>query len=154
MKWVVAPAAAAYEEQLGLLPGELPVDKFWDTSISHPFGLLQSDGSAVICVARSKTEQGILNVQGCVPPSGSAVQVMSGNADTLLQAVDEEVGTSTEMLPEPGVLLAFSCAAREDLWPTCCRRTSTITGGRRKPTYLWYVLLWRVCTNSRCSCNS
>ncbi len=109
-------AAAAYEEQLGLLPGELPVDKFWDTSISHPFGLLQSDGSAVIRVARSKTEQGTLNVQGCVPPSGSAVQVMSGNADTLLQAVDEVVGTSTEMLPEAGVLLAFSCAARAKIF--------------------------------------
>ena len=105
-------AAVAYEEQLGLLPGELSVDKFWDTSISHPFGLLQSDGSAVIRVARSKTEAGTLNIQGCVPPSGSAVQVMSGTADTLLEVVDEVADLCTQMLPEAGVLLTFSCAAR------------------------------------------
>ena len=38
------PAAIAYEEQLGLAPGQLAADQFWGTSITHPFGLLQSDG--------------------------------------------------------------------------------------------------------------
>ena len=32
------PAGIAYEEQLGLEPGSLTVDNFWDTSIMHPFG--------------------------------------------------------------------------------------------------------------------
>ena len=107
------PAVLAYEEQLGLSPGELPADRFWDTSILHPFGLLQSDGTSVIRVARAKTAQGTLRIQGCVPPAGSAVQVMAGTIDTLLNVVEEVVATSLEKLPEAGVLLAFSCAARE-----------------------------------------
>ena len=106
------PAAAAYEEQLGLAPGQLPPDAFWETSILHPFGLLQADGSAVIRVARAKTEQGCLRIQGCVPPSGSAVQVMSGTTDSLLNIVEEVACAALESLPEPGVLLSFSCAAR------------------------------------------
>lgn len=106
------PAAQAYEEQLGLPAGELKPDRFWGTSILHPFGLLQSDGTTVIRVARSKNEQGTLNIQGCVPPAGSAVQVMSGNADTLLSVVEDVAISSLNPLPEAGVLLAFSCAAR------------------------------------------
>ncbi len=107
------PAVLAYEEQLGLAPGELPVEKFWDTSILHPFGLLQSDGTAVIRVARSKSPQGTLKIHGCVPPAGSAVQVMSGTTDTLLDVVEEVAATALAQLAEPGVLLAFNCAARE-----------------------------------------
>lgn len=107
------PAGLAYEEQLGLAPGELPAEKFWDTSILHPFGLLQSDGTAVIRVARSKSAQGALKIQGCVPPAGSAVQVMSGTVDSLLGVVEEVAAASLENHPEPGVLLSFSCAARE-----------------------------------------
>lgn len=106
------PAAVVYEEQLGLLPGQLNADKFWDTSLYHPFGLLQPDGSTVIRVARAKTDHGTLIIQGCVPPSGSAVQVMSGTADTLLHIVDEVARDALNAHPEPGVLLAFSCAAR------------------------------------------
>jgi hypothetical protein len=106
------PAAVAYEEQLGLAPGELPPEKFWDTSLYHPFGLLQSDGTAVIRVARAKTDNGTLRIQGCVPPGGSAVQVMSGSADTLLAVVGGVVHDTLGALPDPGVLLAFSCAAR------------------------------------------
>ena len=106
------PAALVYEEQLGLAPGQLSAEKFWETSICHPFGLVQSDGSTVIRMARSKTEQGALKIQGCVPPPGSAVQVMSGTLDKLLQIVDEVAITALKAHPQPGVLLAFSCAAR------------------------------------------
>jgi hypothetical protein len=106
------PAAVAYEEQIGLAPGQLSPDQFWGTSIYHPFGLLQGDGSTVIRVARSKTEQGVLKIQGCVPPSGSAVQVMSGTGDQLLDIVEEVARTALKAHPQPGVLLAFSCAAR------------------------------------------
>jgi hypothetical protein len=90
----------------------LSPEKFWDTSIYHPFGLLQTDGSWVIRVARSKTEQGTLRIQGCVPPSGSAVQVMSGTADTLLNIVEEVADTALRAHPDPAALLVFSCAAR------------------------------------------
>lgn len=107
------PAALAYEEQLGLPPGKLSAEEFWDTSIYHPFGLLQADGSSVIRVARSRTEQGALRIQGCVPPSGSAVQVMSGTPDTLLDIVEEVVNTSLSAQSDASALLVFSCAARK-----------------------------------------
>ena len=106
------PAAVAYEEQLGFAPGQLSADKFWGTSICHPFGLLQSDGSTVIRVARAKTEQGALSIVGCVPPSGSAVQVMTGTADTLLDIVEIVTAGALDACAEAGVLLVFSCAAR------------------------------------------
>ena len=110
------PAATAYEEQLGLAPGQLSAEDFWGTSICHPFGLLQADGSTIIRVARSKTADGALRIQGCVPPDGSAVQVMSGNADTLLGVVREVATKALAANPEPGVLLAFSCAARASIF--------------------------------------
>jgi hypothetical protein len=106
------PAAEAYEAQLGLSPGQLTPDNFWGTSIRHPFGLLQSDGSAVIRVARSKTPQGGLRIQGCLAPDGSAIQVMAGDTDSLLAVVDEVAEGTLATLPEPGVLISFSCAAR------------------------------------------
>ena len=106
------PAAVAYEEQLGLAPGQLSTDKFWDTSIVHPFGLLQSDGTFVIRVARSKTERGTLIIQGCVPPTGSAVQVMSSSTEALLDVANEVVHASLAQNHDAGVLLVFSCAAR------------------------------------------
>jgi hypothetical protein len=106
------PAATAYEEQLGLAPGQLSDEDFWGTSIWHPFGLLQADGSAIIRVARAKTPEGTLRIQGCVPPEGSAVQVMSGDTDSLLSVVAPVATAALAANPEPGVLLAFSCAAR------------------------------------------
>jgi hypothetical protein len=106
------PAAVAYEEQLGLKLGELSADQFWNISLYHPLGLLQPDGSTVIRMARARTENGTLRIQGCVPPSGSAVQVMSGSADTLLDIVEEVASNALSLSPDAGALLAFSCAAR------------------------------------------
>lgn len=106
------PAAIVYEEQLGLRPGQLTADAFWDTSIHHPFGLLQYDGTAVIRMARAKTARETLIIQGCSPPSGSAVQVMTGTADTLLGVTETVVGAALAGQAEAGVVLTFSCAAR------------------------------------------
>ena len=106
------PAAAVYEEQLGITPGGLHADKFWETSILHPLGLLQPDGSSVIRVARAMTPQRGLRIQGCVPPAGSAVQVMSGGTDALLGIVRGIAQSALGALPNPAVLLTFSCAAR------------------------------------------
>ena len=110
------PAAVAYEEQLGLAPGELSADRFWDTSIYHPFGLLQSDGSTVIRVPRAKLEHGALRIQGCIPPAGSAVQVMSSSVEALLDVTNEVASTALAAHPDAGALLAFSCAARMKLF--------------------------------------
>ena len=136
------PAALAYEEQLGLAPGQLSAEKFWETSICHPFGLVQCDGSTVIRMARSKTEQGALKIQGCVPPPGSAVQVMSGTLDKLLQIVDEVAITALKAHPQPGVLLAFSCAARAAIFgEQHVRRGSHAAGSGRRNTDIWNLLL-------------
>ncbi len=105
------PAAIVYEEQLGLAPGELAADKFWDTSVNHPLGLMQSDGTFIIRAARAKSSNGWLRIQGCVPQAGSAVQVMASSRDKLL-AVTEEVGAIARRREGTGALLAFSCAAR------------------------------------------
>lgn len=106
------PAATVYEEQLGIAPGQLSKEAFWGTSILHPLGLLQHDKSSVIRVARAKTEQGGLRIQGCVPSAGSAVQVMSGSRESLLGVVEGIARDALAANPHPGVLLAFSCAAR------------------------------------------
>lgn len=113
------PALVVYEEQLGLEPGTLKSENFWITSINHPFGLIQSDGSTVIRVARSITDQNSLRIQGCVPPTGSAVQVMEGSVESLLDIVQDVARSSLDPQPQAGVLLVFSCAAR-----------ATIFGGR------------------------
>jgi hypothetical protein len=110
------PAAAVYEEQLGMAPGELSAEGFWDTSILHPLGLLQPDGTTVIRVARSRTEQGHLAIQGCLPPAGGAVQVMTGSADSLLGIAEGVVGDALSARPGAGVLLTFSCAARATIF--------------------------------------
>jgi hypothetical protein len=107
------PAAVAYEEQLDLAPGKLSIENFWGTSIYHPLGMLQADGSTVIRVAREKTERGALRIQGCVPPSGSAVQVMTGTADTLLGIVEEVADIALKARSDAAALLVFSCAARK-----------------------------------------
>ncbi len=106
------PAAIAYEEQLGFSRGQLSADKFWETSITHPFGLLQADGTTVIRVARSKTEEGTLRIQGCVPPTGSVVHVMSSSHEALLEVADEVVRELLVNHQDAGALLIFSCAAR------------------------------------------
>ncbi len=106
------PAVAVYEEQLGLAPGELPAARFLEKSIRYPFGLLQPDGSTVIRLAISKTDDGQLNIHGCLPPPGSAVQVMTASIDALLRVGEEVVPEALAARPEAGVLLAFSCAAR------------------------------------------
>jgi hypothetical protein len=110
------PAALAYEEQIGLAPGQLSPEKFWGTSILHPFGLIQPDGSTIIRVARSKSPEGTLKVQGCLPPTGSAVQVMEGTPDSLLEISPRIVRESLQAHPDAGVVLTFSCAARATIF--------------------------------------
>ena len=111
-----AHADDVYERQLGLAPHTLSPESFWGTSILHPFGIPQDDGSMVIRVARSKTPGGSLMIQGCVPPAGAAVQVMRGSAEALLGVVEDVVGRALRAAPEPGVLLTFSCAARAAIY--------------------------------------
>jgi hypothetical protein len=134
------PAAEVYQEQLGLELGKLNAENFWGTSIYHPFGLIQSDGTTIIRVARSITAQGGLRIQGCVPPTGSAVQVMAGTPDTLLNIVGDVASIALEQSPDPGVLLTFSCAARANIFgkntPEEPRRLQSVAG--EIPTFGFY----------------
>jgi hypothetical protein len=66
----------------------------------------------VIRVARFQNARGALRVQACVPPSGSAVQVMQSTVGSLLQVAGEVARLAVNAHPNPRVLLAFSCAAR------------------------------------------
>ena len=104
-------AVAAYEDELGLAEPLAP-EAFWGTSILHPFGLMQPDGTHIIRVARSKNQDGGLTIHGCIPPVGSAVQVMGGSVDGLLGVTGEVVHTALDARPDAKVLLVFSCAAR------------------------------------------
>jgi hypothetical protein len=134
------PAAAVYEEQLDMEPGTLTPGNFWGAALRHPFGLLQPDGSTIIRVPREKTEQGGLRIQGCVPPSGSAVQVMAGNADMLLEIAGEVASTAIAAHPEAGAIIAFSCAARATIFgpraPEEARLLQAAAGG--VPTFGTY----------------
>lgn len=109
------PAVEVYEEQLGKVAGELTADNFWDTSMHHPLGILQMDGSTIIRVARTKTPEGSLLIQGCVPPDGSAVQVMQTTEESLLAVADDVGRDALAGNPDASVVLAFSCAMRAKL---------------------------------------
>ena len=109
------PAADVYEEQLGFAPSSLTADAFWPTAVHHPLGLMQSNGSYIIRAARSRTAEGWLRIQGCVPEEGSAIQIMASTNEKLL-ASTEEIGEIVRSRPQASALLAFSCAARTVLF--------------------------------------
>ncbi len=110
------PAATVYEEQLGFAPGQLTQENFWNTALRHPFGLLQPDGSVVIRVPRARTEEGWLRIQGCPPPAGGAIQIMTGSPDMLLDIADGVARDALNEQPDASVLFAFSCAARATIF--------------------------------------
>jgi len=105
-------AVDVYQEQLGLPADAFTPENFWGTSVHHPLGLIQFDGSTIIRVARFVTPEGYLKIQGCVPPTGSAVQVMKGDPDSLLEIAGPIAHKALEKNLDAGVLLTFSCAAR------------------------------------------
>jgi len=110
------PAADVYGEQIGIGPGKLSPEQYWATAIHHPFGLIQPDGSTVIRVPRTKTPQGTLTIHGCVPATGTAVQVMEGSADSLMAISGPVVAESFRATPAAKVVLTFSCAARAKIF--------------------------------------
>ncbi|MGE5786562.1 MAG: FIST signal transduction protein [Myxococcales bacterium] len=134
------PAVEAYEEQLGLRPGQLAAEDFWGTSILHPLGLIQPDGTTIIRVARAKTPEGTLRIQGCVPPTGSAVQVMSGSVESLLRVSENVVTELLKLREDASALLTFSCAARATIFGSRVneepRRMQRIAGS--VPTFGFY----------------
>jgi hypothetical protein len=105
-------AIDVYREQIGLPEEAFTPENFWGTSVHYPLGLIQFDGSTIIRVARNVTPEGYLKIQGCVPPTGSAVQVMSGDADSIMGIAGPIAVKALEKNPDAAILLTFSCAAR------------------------------------------
>ena len=105
------PAAEVYAEQLGLSLDRLTPETFWQAAVHHPLGLMQSNGSFFIRAARSRTDEGWLRIQGCVPEAGSAIQIMSSTNEKMLSITDD-IGDIIRARSHTAALLAFSCAAR------------------------------------------
>ena len=104
------PAAEAYEEQLGVAPGQLTPANFWDTSMYHPFGILQMDGSTIIRVTRTKTASGSLMIQGCVPPAGAVIAFSCAmRARIMKERTPEEAARLQNAVGEVPVLGIYCC---------------------------------------------
>jgi hypothetical protein len=106
------PAFDAYCEQLAGIG--VQVDRgarFWDTGYRHPLGLLQPNGSVLIRVPEHTVDDGSLWTHSPTP-AGCAVQVMTGSTDGLLEHAGMVSRAAVESHHAPGVVLAFSCAAR------------------------------------------
>lgn len=105
------PAIPVYAEQIGRTLDELAPEKFLPISVMYPLGLLQPDGTRVIRLSYARSGNGLV-IHGCLPPPGCAVQVMTATVDELLAVGDEVIPAALRSRPDPGVILAFSCAAR------------------------------------------
>lgn len=79
---------------------------------AHAFGLVQPDGSFLVRAVF--VEDGAIRT--FVPiPAYSALQVVAANAQNLLDASAQVVADALEGVPDPAVVLLFSCVARIDL---------------------------------------
>jgi hypothetical protein len=105
------PAIPVYAEQIGKTADELPPERFLETSVMYPLGILQPDGTTVIRLSYARSDAGLV-IHGCLPPPGCAVQVMTASVDELLAVGDEVIPAALGARPDAGVILAFSCAAR------------------------------------------
>jgi hypothetical protein len=106
------PAFDAYCEQLAGIGVEVDRSaRFWDTGYRHPLGLLQPNGSVLIRVPEHTVDDGSLWTHSPIP-AGCAVQVMTGSTDALMEHAGLVARGAVESRQSPGVVLAFSCAAR------------------------------------------
>lgn len=99
-----------FVEQLRLLGEKRAGERFYELAVRHPLGLVQSDGSHLIRSVLAGDATGLLTSAGV--PSGSSIQVMAGDAETLLSGADRVATQLRERAPEAAAFLYFSCAAR------------------------------------------
>jgi hypothetical protein len=79
----------------------------------HSFGLIQPDGSILVRGTYVRDDQ-LLTFAPL--PAYSAVQVVGANRDELLAVSERVVADAVRDVPDPSVLLMFSCAARMDIF--------------------------------------
>lgn len=110
------PAAEVYQEVIQRA-GDHRGKRFegawegWHTF--HAFGLVEPDGSRLVRGA-FLTDEGVLRTFTPLPEY-SAVQVVSADQDDLLDASDQVVEDALRGVPDPAVMLTFSCIARTDI---------------------------------------
>jgi hypothetical protein len=83
----------------------------WYTATA--FGLIEPDGTQLVRGAYIG-EDGLLHTFTPLPEYG-AVQVVSADQDDLLDISDQVVGDALRGVPDPAVMLMFSCIARTDI---------------------------------------
>lgn len=113
------PALEVFDEHTGghpkLDPAELPnADLNW----AYSLGLIEPDGSQLIRFAIID-ERGGLRTRAPLAQF-SAVQIMAANRDKLLDASERVVAAALAGVPDPAVMLTFSCVARTDLLGDRC----------------------------------
>jgi hypothetical protein len=106
------PAAEVYEEQLGRPRARLEQAKYSELSLLNPLGIVQSEGPLLVRVPHGRDEAGRLITLELVP-AGCAIQVMRGTPESLLSGVPAVACGALQERPSAGVLLAFSCCARQ-----------------------------------------
>jgi len=79
----------------------------------HAFGLIEPNGSKLIRGAFI-TEDGVLRTFTPLPEY-SAVQIVSADEDDLLDVSEQLVADGLRDVPDPAVMLMFSCIARTDI---------------------------------------
>jgi hypothetical protein len=106
------PALEVFAEHTagGLAHGELD----W----SYSLGLIESDGNQLIRFAHVQEGGGLMTRTPI--PEFSAVQIMAANRDKLLDVSERVVADAVDGMPEPAVILTFSCVARTDLLGDRC----------------------------------
>ncbi|MDT5040560.1 MAG: hypothetical protein QOE51_1545 [Actinoplanes sp.] len=77
------------------------------------FGLIEPDGTQLVRGAFTG-EDGLLHTFTPLPEYG-AVQLVSADQDDLLDISDQVVGDALRGVPDPAVMLMFSCIARTDI---------------------------------------
>ncbi|MDQ1289500.1 MAG: hypothetical protein QG622_3066 [Actinomycetota bacterium] len=82
-------------------------------SAAHALGLIEPDGTQLIRGAVPEEDD---SLRTFIPlPPYAAVQVVTGRAETLLDAVEPIIAQARPSGVDPGALIAFSCTARYDI---------------------------------------
>jgi hypothetical protein len=106
------PAAEVYREGMRTGAGQVPEGAPADWYTGHSFGLIEPDGTQVIRGAYVDNDA----VRTFTPlPEYCAVQIVAADQDDLLNISEQVVADALGPVPDPAVMLGFSCIARMEL---------------------------------------
>ena len=144
------PAATVYEEQLGIAPGELDAANFWGTSVNHPLGLMQSDGTLHHPRRPRQVAEWLVAHPGL---RAAGRQCRAGDGQHAGQASRRHRGSRRHCPQARGYgrasLLQLRCA-RHAAGRTDQGGVGAPAGGCRRRAELRHLLLRRVCADVGC----